>query len=102
MSRRPRILQESHLTKNRSCARQGAGRVTHSARLRSVCKKQSLGLDEPRCRDFMFPLFPLFLFLEDVLGSLISLSILQWNGLCRMKAEYAGYAGRVLSYTNEE
>ncbi len=35
----------------------------------------SLSLDGPRCRGLMLHLFPLFLFLEDVLGSLISLSI---------------------------
>jgi hypothetical protein len=40
-----------------------------------------------------YPCSPLFLFLEDVLWSLISLSKFNWNGPCRMKAEYAGYAG---------
>jgi hypothetical protein len=49
---------------------------THSVSLRSENKKQSLSLDGPRCRDLMLPLFFPFLFLEDVLWSLISLSIL--------------------------
>jgi hypothetical protein len=40
---------------------------THSVRLGSGCRKQSLSLDGPRCRDLMLRLFPLFLFLEDVL-----------------------------------
>jgi hypothetical protein len=42
-------------------------RINHSVRLRSGCSKQSLSLDRSRCRDLMLPLFPLFLFLEDVL-----------------------------------
>jgi hypothetical protein len=44
---------------------------SHSARLRSGCRKQSLSLDGPRCRDLMLPLFPLFPFLG-LLRSLIS------------------------------
>ena len=43
------------------CALTRAGRVTHSVSLRLGCKKQSLSLDGPRCRDWMLPLFPLFL-----------------------------------------
>jgi hypothetical protein len=51
-----------------------ARRKSYSVSFRSVSRKQSLNLDGPRCRDLMLPLFPLFLFLEDVLWSLISLS----------------------------
>ncbi len=36
-------------------------RVNHSVRLRSGYRKQSLSLDEPLCRDFMLPQFPLSL-----------------------------------------
>jgi hypothetical protein len=46
--------------------RAGSLGVTHSVRLRSG-RKQSLSLDGPRYRDWMLPLFPLFVFLQDVL-----------------------------------
>ena len=42
------------------CALTRAGRATHCVRLRSDCRKQSLSLEGPRCRDLMFPLFPQF------------------------------------------
>ncbi len=68
--------------KLRSVLRADVRMKSNSVRLRSGYRKQSLTLDGSPCRDLMLPLFPLFLFLEDVLWSLISLTRwVYYNGM---------------------
>jgi hypothetical protein len=44
-----------------------------------VCRKNQI-LDGSRCRDLMLPLFPLFLFLEDVIiFDIVEYIIMQWT-----------------------
>ena len=73
----------------RTCA------LKSSVSLKSGCRKKSLSLDGPCCRDVILPLFLMFLFLRDVrtvIFDIVEYMIMEWtmpneSRVCNPKAK---------------